>query len=184
MAAECEDKQVEDSVDSEAADRSASQGADETNCAWAFEMTADDRRAALAQEWENVRYQDRLRWSRIQTLTAIEGAALLAAYGNTPFELDPRLALIAAVIAFILVVVVTLLAIKDGRDARTHLTRKNCLERAMGVTPVVTLPFSASLCGQRLEVRGNDLMNFALALLQFFNLAVVGHLASRVAGWP
>lgn len=37
-------------------------------------MEMEDKRLALKQEWDNFRYQDGLRWSKIQTIAAIEAA--------------------------------------------------------------------------------------------------------------
>jgi hypothetical protein len=43
-------------------------------------MTMEHLKAAFDQEWNNVRYQDGLRWSKFQTIAAIEGGFLAALY--------------------------------------------------------------------------------------------------------
>jgi MFS-type transporter involved in bile tolerance (Atg22 family) len=46
-------------------------------------MQPEDRREVYKQDWDNVRYQDNLRWSRFKTIAAIEGAYLFAVYGTS-----------------------------------------------------------------------------------------------------
>lgn len=159
--------------------------------AWALAMTPEDRRAALAQASENWRYQDRLRWSRTQTLTAVEAALLLAAYGDTPFKLSAGLAFAAAILGSLVVLLISLIAAKDARDAWTHLNRVTPLERAIGLHPVVTSPFtfrfSLPVLGEfkikgrdRIEITGHQLWLATVWLLTLFNLVVVAHRATEV----
>ena len=159
--------------------------------AWALAMTPEDRRAALAQEGENWRYQDRLRWSRTQTLTAVEAALLLAAYGDTPFKLGDGLALAAAILGSVVVGLISLIAAKDAGDARTHPNRATDLEKAIGLDPAETSPFtfrySLPVLGEfkikgqdRMKIGGHHLWRATVWFLTLFNVVVIAHRAMEV----
>ena len=172
--------------------------------AWASDMAEQDRRVAYEQEAENWRYQDRLWWSRTQTLTVLEVALLVAAYGSTPVDLEARVALAVAILGSLVVAVVTLIAVKDARDAAMFLDRLKTLERAVGLRKATpqrfTLPAGLSLIravlrkfdvifGQEpsqsadgpIEVTGGHLWLAAVALLNVFNGFLIVDLAVRAA---
>lgn len=128
-------------------------------------MDSNDRRVAYQQEWENFRYQDKLRWSRFQTLAVIEGAYLVALY---QLELDPWRGLVWAVVATGLVAAVSLMAVKDANDARAHIRQveKLSAESEMDLPSFKKAP---SVFG----MRGYMMMLIALWLLNLFNVAVI-----------
>lgn len=146
-------------------------------CTWACDLTDEDRRASFAQEWEMLRFQDRLRWNRFQTITAIEAGLLLAAYGFTPFNLDPGLRFGAALLGFLLTVVVSLIAEKDRRDAKGHLKMINDLQVPMRYGEFKTEPIFGGVCG---GLKGSHLMGAGLAILNGLNMVV---LIERFAHW-
>lgn len=128
-------------------------------------MTDEDRRAAHRQDWENVRYQDGLRWSRFQTVSAIEAAYLAAVYAG---PLGPIRSLILTIFASALVLVICLIAVKDNRDARVHLNRAEKLQgpEQMGIPAIENPPPVWGL-------RAHGWMLTAIWLLNVFNGIVV-----------
>jgi hypothetical protein len=86
----------------------------------------EERREAYRQEWRNFRRQARLPWARLQAILLIEGACLAALY---VLDLDAMRCLVAALFASLLVLILSLLALKDQRNAAAHLERVLALEK-------------------------------------------------------
>ena len=101
-------------------------------------MNQEDRRTALTQDWENFRYQDGLRWSKIQTIAAIEAGFIAAIYAS-PQSVTLPMRFVLAVFAFLLVASLCALAEKDGRDARVHLNRAIHLEKSIDILHPLSL---------------------------------------------
>lgn len=75
-----------------------------------------------AQDCEFYRYQDQLMWSRFQTAALLEGAVLYAVYELTrSLGAGEKRLLMAA--GFLLVLVLSLVTLKDRADAARHLNR-------------------------------------------------------------
>lgn len=130
-------------------------------CESANEM--ENVRIVYQQACENMRYQDDLRWSRFKTISIIEGAFLLALY---QFNLRPIESLVIAVFGSLLVLIVSLLEIKDGYDAKHYHTRSVELEKVMGIS---ALSFTWPLG----ELRGKHLVIGALVLINLFNVLII-----------
>ncbi len=80
----------------------------------------EDRRIIYQQDCESLRYQDKLFWSRFQTLVAIEGAALGVILTKT---IEGHPAIILAFGNLLLVVLISLLALKDRTHSKDFLAR-------------------------------------------------------------
>ncbi len=126
-------------------------------------MNNENVRTVYQQDYENIRYQDDLRWSRFKTISVIEGAFLYAAYSD---KLGPVEALFIIIFGSILVSIVSLLAVKDGRDAESHIERVKILEATMTIRPITTRPLFG-------KVRGAHLTKIALLIINVFNILVI-----------
>ena len=135
-------------------------------------MEIEDKRQVLKQEWENYRYQDNLRWSKIQTIGVIE-AGLLAGLYSEATSVTLLMKLIFAVITSLLVLTICLLAEKDGRDAMSHMKRARLMEELLDIPPVDK---AINVFG----VRGHHTMRIAIFLLNSLNVFVIFDLASRM----
>jgi len=115
------------------------------------------------QAWESYRFEDNLRWSRFQTTSVVEGAFLYAAYvGN----IEPFKALLITIIGSVLVLIISLLAIKDGIDADYFSNLAQRFEYEMG--------FKRELSGAWfIYFRGKYLMWVAIIIINLFNVLVV-----------
>ena len=135
-----------------------------------YESTSEieNIRIVYQQACENMRYQDELRWSRFRTISIIEGAILLALY---QFELKPIESFIIVLFGSLLVLMVSLLAIKDGWDAVAYYLRSVELEKTMGVSPINF----KWLLG---EIRGKHIFFIALALINLLDVLVL------IKYWP
>ena len=128
----------------------------------------------IKSEWENYRYQDGLRWSRIQTIALIEVALLTGVYtsvGGVTW-------LMKLVLAFFLTIMVGLLALFaeiDGRDADSHLRRALAMEQKVGL-PAYTRPKRPA------GLRGHRLMQIGCTVLLSFNLVVIGDMVRHLHG--
>jgi len=93
----------------------------------------EDRRAVYQQDCESFRYQDKLLWSRFQTLSVIEGAVagtvLLSGIKGIP-------AIIIAFVGLIVVFLICVLAYKDHGDSKLFTTRLSKFERDSGADPI------------------------------------------------
>jgi hypothetical protein len=131
-----------------------------------------DVRSLLTREWENYRYQDTLRWSRIQNVGVIEAALLAGVYSNIlPVAGDPhgyrRLAF--AVVMSMLVGVFCALSEKDGRDANVHAARAESIEVSLKLG---TRPRAKWVLG----VRGHYTLRIAMFLVLGLNAFVIADL--------
>ena len=72
------------------------------------------------QDCEFYRYQDRLKWSRFQTVAIIEGAVLYGIYKISVDCWDQRIFMI---FGFLLILIVSLITLKDDSDASSHMDR-------------------------------------------------------------
>jgi hypothetical protein len=126
-------------------------------------MNEENVRTVYQQDYESVRYQDNLRWARFKTISVIEGAFLYATYGSA---LSPVEALLITILGSILVLIVSLLAVKDGLDVESHFERIHILETTMMIPP-----FNAR---QLLwKIRGKHLTKIALIIINLFNILVI-----------
>ena len=86
------------------------------------------------QDCESFRYEDRLYWSRFQTLTIIEGAAIGVLLTNYIKGIP---AIIIAFGTFFLVSLVLILALKDRNDSKNFIDRISDYEAKNRVKPIV-----------------------------------------------
>lgn len=94
------------------------------------DLCPEDRRCLFDQERENHRYQDGLRWSRIQTVSIIEGGMLWGIFWQ---PVNNFLSLVVAIGGSLMSFAVCLMALKDASDARWHIDRVRQLEEMMGI---------------------------------------------------
>ena len=132
---------------------------------------AEVQAAAIQQEWESFRYQDGLRWSKIQTIAAIEAAFITAVY-SAPAKITLPMLIVFAILVFLLVLAICLLAEKDGRDAEYHMLRAEAL-LPLKVTLGLELPKHV------FGIRGHHTMRITMIILNLLNLFVVGELITR-----
>lgn len=120
---------------------------------------------ALEQNWENARYQDSLRWSRIQTISLIEGAFLYAVYKGC---LETLQIFFVSLFGVMLVLVITLLAIKDGNDAQASISRVLKMEKLL-------LPDIPSFVDKKIfgKLSGGRLFVIAILLINTFNFMIL-----------
>lgn len=93
-------------------------------------MAQMDRRAIYQQDCESFRYQDKLFWSRFQTLSVLEGAAIWAVFFSNLVGCPIRILAIAAVLV---VSLVCMIALKDYDAAENFLVRMDKYENEMKV---------------------------------------------------
>ncbi len=134
-------------------------------------MDPENQRVAVAQEWESFRYQDGLRWSKIQTLLAVE-AALLAGIYSAPSNVTVLMQLILAIVGTVIVCAICSLAEKDGRDAKYHMQRAETL-LPLATTVNVAMPKKV------LGIGGTNTLRAAMLLLIGLNVVVVVEVLSR-----
>lgn len=131
-------------------------------------MDDENLRMGHQQAWENCRYQDNLRWSRFQTVSVIEGAFLYAVYSG---GLDALKSLIITVGGFLLVLIVSFLAIIDGRDAGYYFKYAKNLETAMELNSYKPPDVKDKL------FRGKTLIWIAIVIINLLNvLALIDRL--------
>ena len=123
----------------------------------------ENTRIVYQQACENLRYRDELCWGRFKTISIIEGAFLLALY---QFELQPSESLLIVVFGCVLVLIVSLLGLKDRADTVHYYLRSVELEREMGIAPL----YFRALWG---KLRGRHLVLAALLLINLFNMLVL-----------
>ncbi len=125
----------------------------------------DVRIAMIQQDWETFRYQDKLRWSRFQTISAIEVAYLAAVYKG---DIGAPQQILLTLMAIVLVIVISCLAVKDGMDAMAHIERAEELQKEEDTgIPKFNRP------DPLLGVRGTHLMLFALGTITLLNVLVL-----------
>jgi hypothetical protein len=116
------------------------------------------------QDCEFYRYQDRLRYSRFQTLATVEGATLLA---FLTLNLSETIKWLIMLFGFVLVLLLCLLSKKDEHDAGAHLDRMIQFERKDGVTLTWNPPKGV------LGMKGRHMNTAILILLNVFNLLFI-----------
>ena len=132
------------------------------------------------QDGEFYRHQDRLRWSRFQTIITIEGAWLLALFTDT-LNLDQTAIFSFGFLGFLIISGLCLLSLKDEIDANKHLNRLGEIEdtwgRVFGKSPERP---THDTNGDRVVARirpvlpsGTTLQVTAIAALTGFNLLVL-----------
>jgi hypothetical protein len=130
-------------------------------------MNDDDLREAMyAQDCQSWRHQDVLQWSRFQTAATIEAGMLYGLY-QTAISISAREKAVFAVFTFLLVLIVSLLALKDNLDARSLLNRAISVEDQVGRLQQVR-----SLWAPRF-ITGTVLLRIAVVLINAFNVLVV-----------
>lgn len=126
-------------------------------------MDDENLRMGHQQAWENCRFQDNLRWSRFQTVSVIEGAFLYAAYNGSLGSLK---SLIIAFVGFFLVLIVSILAIIDGRDAFYYFEYAKKLETEMKLSSYKPPDVEGKL------FRGKTLIWIAIGIITLLNIFV------------
>lgn len=94
---------------------------------------SEDKQVIYKQDCESFRYEDRLYWSRFQTLTVIEGAAIGVIFTN---YIKGGAAIAIAFGTFFLVALIMLLALKGRGDSKNFLKRMDEYEAANGVSSI------------------------------------------------
>jgi len=121
-----------------------------------------EKATIYAQDCEFYRHNDKLKWSRFQTLAAIEGAVLLALHQGTLASQEKRAFL---VFGFLLVLIVCLLALKDENDENGHERRLKKFEQECEVPfERVTFPPIPS---------GSVLMWIGIVVINVFNVFIL-----------
>ncbi len=98
------------------------------------ELDPENLRTRLKIEWELFRFQDGLRWSRIQNVGVIEAAILTSSYSHY-VTINPLRKLIFATLLSAIVALLCAIGVKDGRDATHHLGKAVAMEKALGFEP-------------------------------------------------
>ncbi len=96
-------------------------------------MSQIDERVIYEQDCETFRYQDKLFWSRFQTLSVLEGAAIWVVFFS---NLAGCPLLILALAAFMVVTLICIIALKDHNDASNFLIRMEKYEQKMKAHPI------------------------------------------------
>ena len=109
------------------------------------------------EDCEFYRYQDRLKWSRFQTVSLIEGAVLFAIL---KIKLNPFVEILIMVCGFLIVLLGCILSWIDQYDANNHLKRIKKFEEESKVP----FPESSKI------ITGKALMLMAITTLNLFNL--------------
>ncbi|MFL6846662.1 MAG: hypothetical protein ACJ8ER_17485 [Allosphingosinicella sp.] len=127
----------------------------------------DDRRAIYEQDMESVRHREAAKWSKFQTVSAIEGAALYVCFEG---GLNATESILLMVAASLLIVLAFWLVLIDEKVRMASLKRAVDFEKSAG-TPYPEKAFYV------LPVQPSHLvMPGVLA----FNVAIV----ARLAFWP
>jgi len=122
---------------------------------------SEERLAIYNQDGEFYRHHDNLKWSRFQTITALEGAVLLAIYQLTLGAWEQRMWMI---FGFLLVAILCLLALKDENDENGHENRIKEFEQSIAPFKRVIFPPIPS---------GTSLMWGAVVMLNVFNAGIL-----------
>lgn len=93
----------------------------------------EDQRVVYQQDCESFRYQDKLLWSRFQTLSAIEGAVVWALlYSSISGVSSIVIAFAATIVVFLFCVI----AYKDYKDSKLFIDRVSEFEKNVSVNPI------------------------------------------------
>ena len=118
------------------------------------------------QSCEFYRYQDRLMWSRFQTIALIEGAVLYGVYTDiVSAGLWERFWF--AIFGFVLIVFLTILSVKDLKDANSYLPAIRAYEKVHNPSYTVA-PWPKWL-------KGVQIVRYASTLIIIFTIFVVFH---------
>ena len=129
----------------------------------------ETRRALLRLDWENFRYQDGLRWSRIQTTGVIEAAILTGTFAADQ-HITGSMRFVFVLLLSGLILAIWLLAEKDGRDAGEHHARAKVLEQSLDLPPLIRQPLFPPISGH-LTMRASMLLVSALNVMILYDLA-------------
>ncbi|OGO01702.1 MAG: hypothetical protein A2Y90_02450 [Chloroflexi bacterium RBG_13_52_12] len=94
---------------------------------------AQKNQTIYEQDCEGFRYQDKLFWSRFQTLSVIEGALIWVTFWG---ELVDPIQHAISIGASLIILIVCLAALKDQQDAKIFLDRMDEYEKYLKVTPI------------------------------------------------
>lgn len=120
------------------------------------------------QDLESARFQDRLRWSRFQTVAVIQGGYLYACYVIRPGYYE---SLAIAILGTVLILVASVIAVKNEKDFGQHLDRAAEFEDQHDQKYEKTVLFPRTL-----KIRGGALVRVVMIVLVAFNLAVIVHI--------
>ncbi len=124
-------------------------------------MSDDNLREIYKQDCEFYRYQDRLKWSRFQTIAMIEGAFLYAIF---KVELSPSEALVWSVFGALLVLITSVVSYKDEADALSYMDRVKIFEeKFLKLKSRATSKF----------LRGYVLMRATIVIINLLNVLVM-----------
>jgi hypothetical protein len=126
-------------------------------------VDSEDIRVVYKEEWENVRYQDKLRWSRFQLISVVEGVILFSGYNNVLPQYEISL---ITLVGSLLVFIISLISIKDARDSKSHLDIISILEIEMKVPPFKRKPLLR-------HIYGNHLMHIGIIIINFMNIVII-----------
>ncbi len=120
-----------------------------------------DKDIIYQKDRESYIHQNKLKWSRFQTISALEAAIFYALYNFKLANLDRQIFMIFGAL---LVFIVCLLCIRDRLDARLFLKRILKYERRKK-------PFDVPLWGRIFS--GNSLALASIILINCFNLLMI-----------
>ena len=95
----------------------------------------DNARTLFEEERKFYRYRDKLRWSRIQMIALIEGAVFYVLLSSLSANIEWLKGLFIVPMVFVLVLMFSLMAYKDGLDADFYFKRAARLGEQMGLSP-------------------------------------------------
>ena len=126
-------------------------------------MAQMDRRTIYQQDCESFRYQDKLFWSRLQTLSVLEGAAIWAVFFSNLAGCPIRILAIAAILV---VSLICMIALKDYDVALNFLIRMGKYEKEMKVDQITPRKLFGIF-------RGIDIARIIFSTLLLFNIYLV-----------
>jgi len=129
---------------------------------------SEDRRTIYEQDMESVRYRHAAKWSRFQTVSAIEGAALYVSFRG---GLSGTESVLIMVLGTLLLALIAALIITDDRCMAAYCDRVREFETLAGVS---------SLSGVYHPVSWINPTHTLIAGTLVFNAAVT----VRLAFWP
>lgn len=124
---------------------------------------SDARQAIYEQDCAFMRHHDGNKWSRFQTVAAIEGASLYGAFEVDNLEKYARMGLV--LLATLLVLHVFLLFLRDEKSITAHRTRIRDYESET--------PFDRS------GTEGRKITRYVFATIFVFNVVAMAHLFDR-----
>lgn len=134
------------------------------------QLAAEARKAIYEQDGHFLRYRDGLKWSRFQTVSAIEGAGLYGAFQMSTLSTLEHLGVM--IVATLLIFLIFVLVFVDEKDVASHLERVKNFEIDAGY------PYPPT---KRRPLLGVKTTRYVMGVLLLFNLFVIGRLAAGVA---